>query len=396
MAHRIPYPPNKGDKIRSFNEIKFFGQRHEIHLLAFFDQHSDLAYADNLKSHCRSVTLVPLHSWPQRIRAARSLVIGEPWTLGYFKSRMMKTAVGDALRAHAFDLVFAFSSSMAPYARMIKNIPKVLDFVDSDACKWQQYAGFTRPPATWLYSHEARCLARFEKAMTEEFDRSVFVSPRETKHLANSRTQKKLSYIQNGIDLDFFAPSLRDSFSHTIIFLGAMNYFPNVDAVIFFAREVFPRVKIRIQDARFLIVGSNPAAAVRRLAELPGVTVTGTVEDVRPYLAQARVGVVPIRISQGIQNKILEALATGIPVVTTPVAAEGLAQTGELPLALAQEPAALADEVVRFLSEPPLSSQQIESCRQTLRQNYDWRKNLSSFEDIFQQLGDRSRAVDFV
>ena len=385
LAHRIPYPPNKGDKIRSFHEIRYFGRRHEVHLLAFCDQPGDGAYATKLSEYCRRVTLVPLSHWPQRFRAATAMLLGKPWTLGYFANPAMRNALDRELLEDSFDLVFAYSSSMAPYIAPLGGLPRILDFVDSDASKWRQYARMGSVPSKWLYDFEWRKLNKYEAETISHLDSSIFVSPREARHLAKIVDAGKLCFIQNGVDLGYFSAVPRAGSSRSIIFTGAMDYFPNIEAVNFFAREVLPIVHAAIPDTQFLIVGSNPSRQVRMLADLPGVIVTGTVKDVRPYLSEAGVSVVPVKVSQGIQNKILEALASGLPVVATRAALGGMASTRDLPVAEADDAPAFAEHVIKFLKNP-LTNGQIETCRRMLKLNYDWDTNLSAFERLFERL----------
>jgi glycosyltransferase involved in cell wall biosynthesis len=221
--------------------------------------------------------------------------------------------------------------------------------------------------------------------MIDEFDFSAFVSEREADHLPEQQ-RKKVLYVQNGIDLDSYKPETSKKPSHNIVFTGVMDYFPNVDAVMFFSTRVFPRIRQRFPDARFFIVGSNPVRAVRDLASIPGIVVTGTVPDVRPFLAQAHVSVAPLRISQGIQNKILQALAAGLPVVASPNAAAGLSHTANLPLVIAEKEAAFAQAVMDFLARPRLSAEEIRRCRRQLKTHYHWSKNLDMFEKAIKSL----------
>lgn len=382
LSHRVPYPPNKGDKIRSFHEIRYLSRSHEIHLLAFCDRSSELAYADELRRYCRSVTLFPIRRVRQRINAVRSMFRGEPWTLGYYADPRMLREVRAKLSSAQFDLVFAFSSSMAPYALSTDRLPRVLDFVDSDASKWRQYALFKPWPSKWLYSYESDRLADFEKRMVQKFDRCIFVSAREARHLED--WAEKILFVQNGIDIDFYTSPPPKPSAPQVIFVGAMDYFPNIDAVCYFAREILPRIREK-RDIRFLIVGSNPSPSVKRLARIPGITVTGAVDDVRPYLRQSGVAVVPNRIAQGIQNKILEALAAGLPVVATPAAAQGLRYTDGLTIAIADDAADFACKVLRFM-EQPVDTDRRFACHEYLKRYYSWATNLASFDGILDQL----------
>jgi sugar transferase (PEP-CTERM/EpsH1 system associated) len=382
LAHRVPYPPNKGDKIRSFHEIKHFSRSHEVDLMAFCDRREDLQYKTELLKYCRTVTLVPLSPWVQRAKAVSSMLVGEPWTLGYFRSRSMLRAVETQLAKKRFDMIFVYSSSMAPYVKAVDRIPKILDFVDSDAGKWSQFAAATRAPLSWVYRYEAQKLKSFEIRMIDTFDCCSFVSPRETDHLALDRTTRKPVYVQNGIDLEFYDAPGRSADLQTILFVGALDYFPNVDATTFFATEVFPAVREKFPRAKFLIVGSRPGARVLKLGRLPGVSVQGDVKDVRPFIAQARVSVAPLRISQGIQNKVLEALAAGLPVVASQNAAAGLPLLQDLPLAIARDTAGFVESVCQFLTQPPLTPERIRTCREQLRRHHDWARNLSLFEEV--------------
>jgi polysaccharide biosynthesis protein PslH len=381
LAHRIPFPPNKGDKIRSFHEIRHFSQQHEIHLLAFYDDPKESGYATDLKRFCKSVTLIPLHRRRQQGRAALAMLKGRPWTLGYFSNPDMHAAVREKLCSDRHDAIFVYSSSMAPYVASNEEIPKFIDFVDSDASKWLQYAKFKSSPACWLFAYEGRKLALYEEELVGRFDASIFVSSREATHLRTSAYWDKIHFVQNGIDITYYAVTRNVQPSDTIIFTGVMDYFPNVDAVCFFAREVLPRIRKQCPEARFLIVGIHPAPAVQELAALPGVTVTGAVPDVRPYLEEAKVAVVPVRISRGIQNKILEALAAGLPVVTTTAVAEGLTSTSDFPLTIADDPEAFAAGVVSFLQKPP-SAEQVALGHRRLNRDYNWETNLSALDTL--------------
>lgn len=379
LSHRIPYPPNKGDKIRSFHELEHFSRHHEVHLLAFCDDSDDLAYADELSGICRSTTLIPLHPAKQKLAAARAMLRGKPWSLGYYSSPIMRRSVTDLVKSTGCDLVFVFSSAMAQYADCAEGSAKVVDFVDSDASKWKQYVPYKPALSRWLYAYESRRLARFEESIIHEFDRSVFVSKREVRHL--SVHSETISFIQNGIEINAPASVRPETSPPRIVFVGAMDYFPNIDAVCYFAKEILPRIRVQKQ-VEFMIVGSNPSPRVVRLGRQPGVFVTGKVDSVRPYLDQSSVAVVPTRIAQGIQNKILEALAAGLPVVTTRAAAEGLASVEGIPLAVADSPHEFAEHVIRFIDSPPTPDQLRES-REHLQFHYSWDKNLATFDQIF-------------
>jgi glycosyltransferase involved in cell wall biosynthesis len=228
--------------------------------------------------------------------------------------------------------------------------------------------------------------------MITAFDRSIFVSKREIGSYAENVPHEKLCFIKNGIDIEFFQPSESREKGSVVIFTGAMDYFPNADAVVQFARHVFPIVRTKCPSARFLIVGSNPTSAVRRLARLPGIEVTGSVPDIRVFLSSAHVAVAPLRIAQGIQNKLLEAIAMGLPVVATASAAGGIPDCASLPISIVEGNHDFAEKVISHLERPRLSKKEVRQYREHLRKNYDWNENLSRFEDIFRSVS-ANRAI---
>jgi polysaccharide biosynthesis protein PslH len=396
VAHRVPYPPNKGDKIRSFHEIRFLSRRHEIDLAAFYDDPADAAFEKQLGAFCRSVTLLPLSKVRQMPMALIAMACGRPGTLGYYASRRMRAEVNRLFRERRHDAALGFSSSVAPY---IDRLPtrRVLDFVDSDASKWDQYAKASSFPRRLLYRYEAGRLSDFEFRMMRKFDASVFVAPRELAWLGDSGgldgVADRVHFVPNGVDLDYFTPAPGASPDPDVIFTGAMDYYPNVDGVCHFAESVFPLVRARISQARFFIVGSRPAPAVRALDGKAGVVVTGGVPDVRPYLHRARVAVVPLRISQGLQNKVLEALATGLPVVTTPEVAGGLHGTADLPLFVENDPPSMAARIVEHLQKPRPPAEAAGRIREALKREYSWDTNLMRLESLLERSAQFGRQV---
>lgn len=311
---------------------------------------------------------------------------GQPWSLGYFSNAAMRKAVSAKLSSITFDLIFVYCSAVAPYAAMAKEVPRVLDFVDSDSLKWKQYSEFRRWPQSWLYKYEAQKLSHYELAMIREFDCSIFVSASEIAGRVMAGLEHKITFMQNGIDLEFFKPSVHCDKPLRVAFAGAMDYYPNIDAALFFAHEIFPKIRSVRPDAEFIVIGSRPVAAVRNLSSLPGVSVTGTVKDVRPFLSQCQIAVVPLRIAQGIQNKILEALAVGLPVVTTPVAAGILASAKELPLSVATDSDSFARQVIEYMDHAPLPAETVAACRQHLKNRYNWETNLSTLDKIIEEV----------
>lgn len=333
LAHRIPFPPNKGDKIRSYHLLHFLAQRYRVHMGAFVDDGSDWKYTTDLQKLCTGeVFLRPLSPRLALARSLKGLIIGKPLGLSYYEDRHMKQWVQDIAMRYSLEGVVIFSSTMAQYLPILSpEIPIIVDFVDVDSEKWRIYSRASMPPFSWIYRREARTLLAFERQIAAQVKTSVFVSQAEAKLFCRLAPEvaHRVAYVSNGVDTDFFSPdrhypSPYESNQQVIVFTGAMNYRPNVDAVIWFVKSVFLKILEVVPSACFYIVGAQPTKAVRRLAAYPQVYVTGTVTDVRPYLAHAYIVAVPLRIARGVQNKMLEAMAMARPVIATPEAEEGI------------------------------------------------------------------------
>lgn len=357
LVHRIPYPPNKGDKIRSFHFLKALAEKYEIYLGTFIDDPDDWQYVDALKSYCKDSFCVDLQPKWAKLISLSGFLSNEALSLPYYRNQALQTWVDSVIETHDIQQAMIFSSPMAQYLVNHPQVDLVADYVDVDSDKWLQYAKSKRWPASWVYQRESLKLLDYEIDMANRAKSTLFVSEQESqlfKQLAPS-VSEKIDYVNNGVDTVFFDPSLtyESPFAQAemaIVFTGAMDYWANVDAVIWFAQEVFPLVKQQCADARFYIVGSKPTKQVLQLAEADeSIIVTGRVEDVRHYVANAAVVIAPLRIARGIQNKVLEAMAMAKPVVVTPAAMEGIAVTENIQIAVAAEPSKFAEQVVNYL-----------------------------------------------
>lgn len=419
LAHRIPYPPDKGDKIRSYHQVRYLGERHRVALVCFADDIRDMRHADALREFCASVDVVyrsPLHA---RIAGLRGLVDGRAISVAAFASQELRRAAEFRLRGA--DAVIAYSSVMAQYVPDRSDVPRLMDYVDVDSDKWRLYAERRRGPAAWIYAREAERLARFEERVARTWDHSLFVSVREARLLAARVPDRPWTALPNGVDLSYFAPSGHGANGHnghgngnghgahatpegnaapdgapSIVFTGLMDYFPNVDGVRHFCAEIFPRVRAEVPDARFVIVGRNPVRSVRALARLPGVSVTGAVPDVRPYLASAAVSVAPLRVARGLQNKILEAMAMALPVVATSAAFEGVGSPKGTGGEVADSPDAFARCVVDLLRDPERRRSAGESARAYVERHHRWADHGAALDELIgrlvvQNLGDTAR-----
>ncbi|PZW46796.1 sugar transferase (PEP-CTERM/EpsH1 system associated) [Humitalea rosea] len=336
LCHRIPFPPDKGDKIRAWHMLEHLAKSWEVELGCLVDDPADLDHAATLRATCAAVEA---HTTGNRAQAAGRALLrarpGLPLTLGWFHAPRLRDWVARGLAAGRYDAVFAYSSAMAPYvmgARTPGAPPRrVLDLVDVDSEKWLAYAAGARGPMRQVWAREARTLLAFERRAVAAFDRSILVSRQERQRFVELAPEAapRLDWVDNGVDLARFDATRRHPNPYAggppaLVFTGTMDYRPNIEAVSWFAREVMPALQTQRVAPVFHIVGANPTEAVRALARLPGVYVSGSVADTRPYIAHATAAVAPLRIARGIQNKVLEAMALGVPVIASPEAFEGV------------------------------------------------------------------------
>lgn len=386
LCHRVPYPPDKGDKIRAFNEIRSLSKRHRVHLLTLAD--SEVPDLSPLEQMCERVEVFPVQRTSGYLRAALGVFSSRPLTLAFFDSADLRQRAEELARSERFDLVVVYCSAMAPYAEPFAEagVPAVLDMVDVDSSKWAQYSRYAPLPMRPVYALEARRLQEYEASLTDRFERIVLATGNETRLLKAFAPEAKAATVPNGVDLDFFRPlDLPRSPHPTIVFTGQMDYFANVDGMVHFSRNLFPRLRRRFPDLELLIVGRSPAPAVRALDELAGVHVTGAVGDVRPFLARAWAFVAPLRIAQGVQNKVLEAMAMNVPVVCTDRVFAGLSEGGfrhgrDL-LAASSDPG-FEDSLASLLGDVQARGALAESARRRLSLSYRWKTNMERFEEI--------------
>jgi len=385
LIHRIPYPPNKGDKIRSYHLLKHLARHYRVHLATFVDDRDDWQYVPHVEALCASSHFAGMKPLVARVRSLQALVKNRSLSLEYYRDASLARWVDDTVAKHKIERVLVFSSAMAQYADPYRSARRVVDFCDVDSDKWRQYADQKSWPMNWLYRYEARQLLAYERRVAREYDASLFVSAPEAdlfRQLAPESTAK-IGHFNNGVDTDYFTPDQPHADPYpagerALVFTGAMDYWPNVDAVQWFAAEVFPTLRERFANLKFYIVGARPAPAVQELAKLPGVVVTGTVPDVRPYIAHAAVSVAPLRIARGIQNKVLEAMAMATPVVVSPQALEGIDAVPGSELVLAEDAAAFVDAVATLLAGQDSAAAAIgAAARAKVQRRYSWSSNLA-------------------
>ena len=373
VTHSCPYPPNKGDRIRSFHLLRHLSSQHKVTLIyPGFSTH-DLDQREILKKYCVDVFAIPHSPFLARLKCLLALLKGQSLTLGYFYSRGLQ----ERIQWGSYDVVIADCSSMAQYILDLPQ-PKVVDFVDVDSEKWNTYARSSSFPLSWLYRLESQRLSRFEQEIIQRTEACLVTSEHERKYLG---LNDHVFVVPNGVDLDYFCFNRCDSVaaSHTLLFMGAMNYFPNIDGVEFFVREIFPLIQQQIPSVKFIIAGMHPAKRIQRLAG-PDILVTGSVPDMRPYLNKATVSVVPLRIARGIQNKILEAMAMKVPVVATTVSNAGIHAKDGQEVLLADTPEFFAKAVLRLLRDHNLGESLALQARQLVENKFSWEHSLQELD----------------
>lgn len=389
LAQRLPYPPDKGDKIRSYRLLRRLAERGRVRLAAFVDDEADLAHLPAVRELCDEAHLARLDPRLARLRCLGGLADGAPLSLGYYRDRGLAGWVERVFREARPDAVVVFSSAMAQFVLDRRGAPPfVMDFVDVDSDKWRQYADTVSPPLSWIYRREWRRLLAFDRRVARAAQASTFVSEPEAalfRQLAPESAHKTFA-VANGVDAEYFSPArdyerpLPDG-RPVFVFTGAMDYWPNVDAVTWFAEAMLPRVRAALPEAEFWIVGAKPAPAVERLGGRPGVTVTGRVPDVRPYLAQATAAVAPLRISRGVQNKVLEAMAMARPVLVTPQALEGIEAAPGHEVLLADGEEAFAEAAIRAGRgelEPAIGA----AARRCVIERFSWDARLAGLDRL--------------
>lgn len=392
LAQRLPYPPNKGDKIRSWHILEHLAKRYRVHLGCFIDDEADWQYADHVRSLCASSHFAALKPWPARARCGLALASDKPLTFAYFQDSGLRRWVRDVHTRETIDAHFVFCSSMAPFSQAIDDFSgrRVIDFVDVDSQKWEDYADRSSLPKNLIYRRESKLLRRAEAEIAAAFDHAVLVSEEEAQLFVDLHpaVRGKVGALRNGVDGGFFNPSLDFTNPYpdqapTLVFTGMMDYWANIDAVTWFAGQVFPKLQEARPDLRFAIVGGRPSADVQRLGERPGILVTGRVADVRPYVRHAVLAVAPMRIARGVQNKVLEAMAMGRAVVTTPDGATGIDAVDGRDLAVAAaEPGAMIARISTLLQDQTTRDAIGLHGRRLIETLYTWPRQLENLSTL--------------
>ncbi|NML04574.1 TIGR03087 family PEP-CTERM/XrtA system glycosyltransferase [Sphingomonas sp. G-3-2-10] len=383
LAHRIPYPPDRGDKIRGFHILKYLSTKKRVHLIAFADDPKDLKRKGGLARYTGNRSII-WRAKSQTMAAIQALLSHRPVSLTAFDNQQLRASVENILQRHAIDTIYVFSSQMAQYvpARLRQKV--IMDFVDMDSAKFAAYSQTSKGPMGWMLGREARLLLAHEKATAKHADANIFVSEAEAELFRERTGAERVMVIENGIDTEQYDPSASfkriDTMGRPIVFTGQMDYRPNIEGVTWFVETILPHIRVDHPDARFVIVGRNPTEAVKALAKHPGVTVTGEVADVRGWLAAAAVVVAPLKLARGIQNKVLEGMAMARPVVASAAAAQGI-EHGDT-IRVGSTVGEIATAVSQLLSDPKKAAELGAAARRQVQERYSWEARLSGLDAI--------------
>jgi sugar transferase (PEP-CTERM/EpsH1 system associated) len=391
LTQRIPYPPNKGEKIRHFQILKHLAKTHNVHLGCLVDDPDDWQHVETVKALCADAYVARLDRRFDALSHLKALATGDALSVALYRHSGLAAWVTRTLATVRPAVVFVCSSNMAPY---VVNDPhrgraRIVDLVDVDSEKWRAYAAQNFGPMRWLYRREAKLVFALEREVAHQADYCTFVSDAEAdmfRRLVPERTGTIVG-ISNGVDCAYFDPSGGFAAPYNVgvpnfVFTGTMDYVPNVDAATWFASDILPAIRRNLPDAQFHIVGANPTQAVQNLTRVKNVYVTGRVPDVRPYLANATAAVAPMRIARGIQNKVLEAMAMAKPVIVTSDALEGIDAAPDSELLLADDAAAFATAAYRLAADVTEGRRIGEAARRRVVADFSWEGRLQGFDRL--------------
>jgi len=387
LCQRIPFPPDRGDRIPVYHQIRRLRKTHEV-TVGSLAHTGTRKNAEMLEKELGVKVLAPDHSRLRQIRGMLSAFLrGQPLSLGYFRNSELRVLIEKELAEGRYDAVIVFSSSMAQYVNNRGSVPGIMHFCDVDSLKWDSLARKSFWPMRWIYLRESRTLLDYERQIAALFNASCVVSRNEAALFRKYIPGITVDILENGVDVEFFSALARKPDGINIVFVGVMDYPPNVEAVTFFANNFWGKIREAHPHARFIIVGARPAKSVINLARIQGIEVTGYVPDVRPYLAAATISVAPLGVARGIQNKILEAMAAGVPVLTTPDVAKGLPEGAEQLVFTADRNAeAFAFTLLDLITNETVREKRARYAAEFVRRNCVWEIKLRALDALLDRV----------
>jgi sugar transferase (PEP-CTERM/EpsH1 system associated) len=381
-ANRFPYPPYRGDKLKIYHLAKRLAQKHEVHLVTFLQDKNDLQYLPELQKIFKEIHLVPLTKWQSYTNTLFGFLYKEPFQVRYFHSRKMETKIQELITLHDYDGVHVQHLRMAPYWEYYNDVPRILDLPDAFSLYWKRRIASSKGLSRIFNTIEQKRVFNYEKIL-DKYDLSLVCSSEDQAYLQQERGIKNIEVLSNGVDVSTFSSEGHNyNPDKTILFTGNMDYAPNVDAVQYFVQDIFPLIRKEIPDVEFVIAGQRPVMKVLELAG-NGVTVTGFVQNLQDMYAKASIVVAPLRFGAGTQNKVLEAMAMGVPIVSRNIGFNGLnIQSGE-GVILALETAQFARECIALLQSASKRETIGKAGKEIIKARYDWDVVAKKLEDYF-------------
>ena len=392
LSQRIPYPPNKGEKIRTFHQIKYLlDHDHDIFLCCPYTSDDELElfkqFTDQYGVFTQQCKLGSTF-----FRYLSGMISHKALSISNFYSLKLQETIDQLISDETFQNIVCTSSSMAEYIFKSsaitdsKNRPKlIMDFMDLDSDKWKQYSDSSTFPMKWIYKREFELLSKYEQKIYRFFNICFFISQAEVDLFCqnNECTEKPLA-IGNGIENESFTPTIHppENDAPVFIFTGVMDYKPNIDSVLWFTENVWPKINKKHPESRFIIAGMNPVQSILTLANVKGIEVTGFVDDILPYYHQSDFFIAPLRIARGVQNKVLQAFSCGLPVIATSMGAEGIDYTDGKNILIADTPDAFIDSIERLISNKVLYQSLKENALKLIKNHYTWDVKLAPLEKI--------------
>jgi sugar transferase (PEP-CTERM/EpsH1 system associated) len=385
LCHRFPYPPKRGGKIRPFNMIRHLhAAGHKVTVCSLARSAAEAEEGAGIAPHCTAFHMGHVQEPLQFARMIVRLPLVTPSSMGYFYSPELAAKVKQLLASQTWDLIFVHCSSVAQYVAHVTDVPKILDFGDMDSQKWLEYAHYKPFPLSLGYTLEGSKMLWAEKRLARRFSLCTATTRAEWETLDGYGTGVATNWFPNGVDAGFFSPTDGLYDADTISFIGRMDYYPNQECMQRFCDQVWPLLQAQRPQMKLLIVGADPSPAMKALGTRPGVTVTGSVPDVRPYIRGSALMVAPLAIARGTQNKILEAMAMGVPVVTSRVAAGGVDAEADTHLLVADTPQEICAAVLRITGNATERQRLAQSGRERMLSHHDWSRSMQRLDAIIE------------
>jgi polysaccharide biosynthesis protein PslH len=380
LLSRVPYPLDKGDKLRAYHQINHLSQNHEVFVCCLTDSPVHQDAVSELSKICQSLVIIPLKKWQIYASLFLGMFSDKPFQVHYFFQKQAKRKIDEHLNQFQPDRIFSQLIRVSEYVKDRHEYIKVLDYMDALSKgvgrRVEKVNLFLRP----FFRAEHRRLVAYENIIFEYFERKVIIS-KQDRNLIFHPEREQIAIIPNGVDTDFFKPNSPAEKSYDLAFHGNMGYPPNIDAALFLANEILPIVLKKLPKTKLLISGASPAEEIKSL-ESENIHVSGWVDDVRETYRSAKIFVAPMRIGTGLQNKLLEAMAMRLPCVTTTLANNALGALPEKEIMVAENANALAESMIDLLTHEDKADALAEQGQAFILRNYDWKSKGEELEEL--------------